>query len=801
MFAELIIKNSEICYNQFGAYGDGEHDDFIYLRKAHLFANTNNYNVIGYIKSTYYLHYVVGDYIPIQTNVDWKNAHFIIDDSDIPLANRQQQIFWILHDNGMASREDILSQIPTLTSLSKKQKTILELAGRGDIFVKAINSNKKIYIRRGVNQNNGADLSDIFRVTNEGEVVDDIQWDFTALTNLYVRPIDPSFLTIKNGIFTTIINSVDSYSYYDRGIRVDHDNVTLKNITHYLSGENERTQSSPYHAFIYSWETSNLTLKDCFLSGHKWWKDSTSGAAKGTYDFQTVEDIDLTLDNVRQLNSISTKDYWSTFAGNNSKNLTLKNCWLNRFGSHMGFYNFTIKDSTIGCRGMGFMGGGIGIFENVQVLRNEFFVELKEDYGCSFDGEFHIKNCSLLPVLNNQYHQSIFASKNDAKWDFGFPCVLPDLYIDNFTFFSTDEDIKHQFSIIDVVTTNLSTNINYDADYATNAINQVYPQTFHKKIEAKHIHVENVETDRVYLCGNEGSNLWNFYMASPGYILNFNTTSASNDRITDVTQLTKTNTEIYLEDIDFNTGYNNYNNTRCSLIGTASWNNNNQSEVVNYRFIPKITIKNNKTLIYLGMSGRPAKIYAENCPIALAYAGYGGVVTEFHLTNCKILLNYFGLINNNHNILQCSYRSLTLENCHYEKTDNTGEVNDIDILTYEFPFNQWVSMENGAFYRGQGNYKNLSYWQDLYTLMKDENSYSFWKNGFDKYGINTDYCFINHSGYIVYPCNYGTTNTRPSSTYPLKRLPLGFQYFDTTLNKVVYFKENNIWVDSMGNIV
>ena len=172
----------------------------------------------------------------------------------------------------------------------------------------------------------------------------------------------------------------------------------------------------------------------------------------------------------------------------------------------MGFYNFTIKDSTIGCRGMGFMGGGVGIFDNVEVIGNEYFVELKQDYGCSFDGEFHIKNCKLLPILNTQYHQAIFKASNDAKWDFGFPCVLPDLYIDNFTFCSTKENLQHQLSIIDVIDTNLSTNINYDADYATNAANQVYPQTFHKKIEAKHIHVEDYEKDCVYFCA-DGSDL------------------------------------------------------------------------------------------------------------------------------------------------------------------------------------------------------------------------------------------------------------------------------------------------------
>lgn len=85
--------------------------------------------------------------------------------------------------------------------------------------------------------------------------------------------------------------------------------------------------------------------------------------------------------------------------------------------------------------------------------------------------------------------------------------------------------------------------------------------------------------------------------------------------------------------------------------------------------------------------------------------------------------------------------------------------------------------------------------------MKDENSYSFWKNGFDKYGIDTDHCFINHDDYTIYPCNYGDTNTRPASSYPVQRLSLGFQYFDTDLNKSIYFKGNNTWVDSTGTKV
>ena len=70
LYAELIIKNSEICYNQFGAYGDGIHSDFEALRTAHTFANTNHYNVIGHTDSTYYIHQITGNPISIQTNVD-----------------------------------------------------------------------------------------------------------------------------------------------------------------------------------------------------------------------------------------------------------------------------------------------------------------------------------------------------------------------------------------------------------------------------------------------------------------------------------------------------------------------------------------------------------------------------------------------------------------------------------------------------------------------------------------------------------------------------------------------------------
>ena len=67
-----------VCYEDFGAVGDGKTDDFDAMAKAHAYANENKLDVVIPGSKTYYIGKTDKDNpkdpIKIQTNVDFGNA-------------------------------------------------------------------------------------------------------------------------------------------------------------------------------------------------------------------------------------------------------------------------------------------------------------------------------------------------------------------------------------------------------------------------------------------------------------------------------------------------------------------------------------------------------------------------------------------------------------------------------------------------------------------------------------------------------------------------------------------------------
>ena len=91
-----------VCYEDFGAVGDGKTDDFDAIARAHAYANENGLDVVTDGTKTYY----IGDTgigekenkpaIRIKTNVNWGTSKFIIDDSAITssMYSKNANIFW-----------------------------------------------------------------------------------------------------------------------------------------------------------------------------------------------------------------------------------------------------------------------------------------------------------------------------------------------------------------------------------------------------------------------------------------------------------------------------------------------------------------------------------------------------------------------------------------------------------------------------------------------------------------------------------------------------------------------------------
>ncbi len=90
-----MTKERFVTYEAFGAVGDGIHDDFEAIVRAHDYANEQGLPVRAKDDATYY---ISGKAITaaIKTPTNFGKAHFIIDDRDV--INRKTHIFCVKSD-------------------------------------------------------------------------------------------------------------------------------------------------------------------------------------------------------------------------------------------------------------------------------------------------------------------------------------------------------------------------------------------------------------------------------------------------------------------------------------------------------------------------------------------------------------------------------------------------------------------------------------------------------------------------------------------------------------------------------
>ena len=182
-FETIIIKyflKSQISYEYFGAKGDGETDDYNAILQTHEYANLHNLKVVADTEKTYYIKSIT-DSIIVETDVDWNNAKFIIDDTgtitNVPLFI-------------IKSKMNPIDLTNAVNSISIGTEKINSLAGNGDCLVHVVNSNHKDFIRYGDNQDEGYSRTDIFRINNDGVLLDTLEYDFENVTSLTLYPID-----------------------------------------------------------------------------------------------------------------------------------------------------------------------------------------------------------------------------------------------------------------------------------------------------------------------------------------------------------------------------------------------------------------------------------------------------------------------------------------------------------------------------------------------------------------------------------------------------------------------------------
>ena len=417
----IVLKvNGIVSYSDFGAKGDGTSDDGAAIAAAHKYANEHGLPVkaddgmafyIGSSKRT----------ITIETDTDFGTAKFIIDDSKVEVKDRGANVFQI--------NSQLKAFTPEGVSSLKRNQANIGISLPGDCLVVANNAKVKRYIRYGLNQNNGSAQTDIFLVDKDGNVDPNtpIIWDFDEITSISALPLDNDQLTVRGGHFTTIANQAESkYTYYGRGIAVRRSNVLIEKLRHDITGEGEH--GAPYGGFLNIGNCANVIVRDTVLTGHKTYRTIGSAGkpvSMGTYDISANRALNVSFINCSQTNDINDRRYWGILGSNYCKNLTYDGCTFSRFDAHMGVANATIRNSTLGHQGINAIGSGLFTIENTTIY-GRHLINLRSDYGSTWQGEFVIRNCVFVPAGGRPTTASLIGGSYSGQHDFGYTCYMPE---------------------------------------------------------------------------------------------------------------------------------------------------------------------------------------------------------------------------------------------------------------------------------------------------------------------------------------------------------------------------------------
>ena len=417
-----------VTYEEFGAVGDGVHDDFFAIREAHAYANENGLPVKACDTATYYIHETRVDgeptFVSIKTDTFWGDAQFIIDDTDISCFKsaptyplHKSHVFKVLSDYPTERIEDaeILSKVlPCLHRGSER----IDLKFDYPVMIIPYNSKHTVYRRKGYGGFGGFLMHECIVLDKDGNIDKDtpVMFDYNALDYIEVYRLDIKPITIDGGTFTTRASRVNNVvvaedgtranytAYILRGIQVLRSFTTVKNVKHYVTGELELSEQVKngeivcvgygYHGFFAASKANEITFEGCVLTGRRCYHN-VKGGHLGTYDLTGNEVNKIIFKNCTQsnfwikfdenlnitpakegepgattsltykvLDGITVKVHWGIGGTNFCKNMEYIGCTLSRFDAHCGLYHGKIIDSTI--NGLEVVGMGNLIMENTR---------------------------------------------------------------------------------------------------------------------------------------------------------------------------------------------------------------------------------------------------------------------------------------------------------------------------------------------------------------------------------------------------------------------------------------------------
>jgi hypothetical protein len=412
----MVAQETHVTYEEFGATGDGVTDDLPAICAAHAHANEHNLPVRAAPAATYHLGRRALTAV-IATDTDWNTARFTIDDTDV--------------DDHKAPLFEVRSRLTPvevqISRLTRDQRHV-DAQPPHDCHVRVENDAKRLYIRRGLNQNAGVPQHDCFILRQDGTIEGDIDWDYGTITRVEARPMDAATLHIRGGIFTTFANRMRQeigYNYWARNIVITRSNVEIDGLTHYVVGET--AVGHPYRGFLSAEQCANVTLRNCFATPHRIY--ATIGAAglpvnMGSYDIHANDVVNLQLINCRMLH-ICDRTRWGVIATNFCKNILLEDCEFSRMDTHMGVSGtYTVRGCKLGHMGLNAIGRGTLTVEDSTLYGNAL-ISFRSDYGSTWEGDVIVRNCRWIPACGDATRPHMFNVRNDGMHDFGYPCSMP----------------------------------------------------------------------------------------------------------------------------------------------------------------------------------------------------------------------------------------------------------------------------------------------------------------------------------------------------------------------------------------
>jgi hypothetical protein len=408
--------DNDVTYEAFGAVGDGVTDDLPAICEAHAYANAHGLRVRTEPEATYHLGRRALTAV-IATDTDWTTSRFTIDDTAV--EDHKRPLFEV--------RSQLEPETVQIDRLTRDQKKV-EARPDHACHVLVENDNRRRYIRRGLNQNQGVPQHDCFILHRDGSIEGDIDWDYEAITRIEARPIDDKPLTLRGGVFTTFANRMKQevgYNYWARNIVITRSNTTVEGLTHYVVGET--AVGHPYAGFLTMRHCANITLRDCFATGHKIY--STIGAAgkpvhMGSYDYNANNVVNFHMVGCR-MNHICDRTRWGVIGSNFCKNILLEDCTLSRMDTHMGVSGaYTIRRCTLGHMGLNAIGRGLLTVE-ASTLYGRTLVNFRSDYGSTWEGDVVIRDSRWVPACGDAIWPHMIGVRNDGMHDFGYACSMP----------------------------------------------------------------------------------------------------------------------------------------------------------------------------------------------------------------------------------------------------------------------------------------------------------------------------------------------------------------------------------------